>query len=108
MSPLDPDFDPRRRTVVTYGRYTVQLDPLVHLPYGLYRVYCAGKYVGAQLSFPSESDCQWLHRWKGVYATADQNAAHKPYGYTTMARIRRRGRPTKAQSDQELQEALAA
>lgn len=108
MSPLDANFDPRRRTVATYEKYTVQLDPLVHLPYGLYRVYKGGQYIGAQISWPSLSDCQYLEKWRGVYATQDQNAVHKPYGYTTMARTRRRGRPSKAQSEQELQEALAA
>jgi hypothetical protein len=106
MSPLDPDFDPKRRTVATYGAYTVQLDPLVHLPYGLHRVYFHGKYVGAQLSFPSLSDCEWLHKWRGVYATQEQSAPiHR--GYTAM-QLSRRGRQRKEDSERELQEALAA
>lgn len=46
------------------------LDPLVHLPWGLYRVYSNQKYVGAQISFPSKSDCECLHLNSAVYAYA--------------------------------------
>lgn len=54
------EFDPRRKLVATYGRFTVHHDPIVHLPWGLYRVYAGQRYIGAQISFPSKSDCEWL------------------------------------------------
>lgn len=67
MNPSQADFNPRRRVVAQYGSYAVQFDPLVHLPWGLHRVYCGERYVGAFLSFPSESDCAWLERFvRGV------------------------------------------
>lgn len=56
--PFQDDFNPRRRIVATYGRFSVYLDPMVHLPWGLYRVTLGTKYIGAQISFPSESDCE--------------------------------------------------
>ena len=63
MSYIDADFDPKRRLVATLGRFTVYYDPLVHLPWGLYRVYAGQKYIGAQISFPCKSDCEFLlHR----------------------------------------------
>jgi len=69
MNPLQPDFNPRRQTVAVYGKYVVQHDPLVHPPYGLYRISRGDKRVGATISFPSASDCEWLDRWDGNYAT---------------------------------------
>lgn len=60
MSPLEDDFDPKRRMVATYGRFAVWLDPLVHLPWGLYRIYVGGRYIGGQISFPSKSDCECI------------------------------------------------
>lgn len=77
MSPRDPDYDPRRRVVAQLGRYTVWLDPLVHLPWGLFRVYKSNRYVGAQISMPSLSDCEWLERTHGIFAIPQQSAAYK-------------------------------
>src|SRR3954468_19226990 len=56
LNPSDPnDFDSKRRQVARYGRFTVIHDPLVHRPWGLYRVYAGEKYIGAQISYPCES-----------------------------------------------------
>lgn len=57
---MNEDFDSKRRLVAQYTKFAVHFDPLVHLPWGLYRIYAGEKYVGAQLSFPSESDCEWI------------------------------------------------
>ena len=59
-NPLSPEYDARRVFVIEYGRFSVYHDPLVHQPYGLYRVYIGGKLIGAQISYPSKPDCEWL------------------------------------------------
>ena len=101
-----PD-DPKRRLVATLGKYAVWYDPLSHRPYGLFRIYKGERYVAAQLSMPCESDCQWLDRDRGVYASSSFRD-DKPYGYRTLLRgAARRGRPRKADAERELQEALA-
>jgi hypothetical protein len=61
LNPSDPnDFDSKRRQVANYGRFTVIHDPLVHRPYGLYRIYEGAAYIGALISFPGLSDCKWM------------------------------------------------
>lgn len=62
LLPQDPAFNPMRRRVAEVGPYSVYHDPLVHLPWGLYRVYRQQTYIGAQLSHPSQSDCRMLER----------------------------------------------
>ena len=59
-----------RTLVVQHGAYSVWHDKLVHLPWGLYRIYKGDEYVGGQISYPSQSDCEWLDRRRGVYADA--------------------------------------
>lgn len=62
--------DSKRVLITEYGRFSVYFDPLAHLPWGLYRVHLGRKYIGAQLSYPSKSDCEWLESQRGatVYA----------------------------------------
>ena len=67
---IGADFDPKRRLVATYGRFAVHYDPLVHLPWGLYRVYAGERYIGAQISFPCKSDCDFLAHGSLVLATS--------------------------------------
>lgn len=57
----------RRRTVAEFsGGWSVIHDPLIHQPYGLFRIYRRGKYIGAQISFPCKSDCEWhAHQLRG-------------------------------------------
>lgn len=78
------DFDPKRRQVSEYGRFSVHYDPLVHLPWGLYRIYEREKYIGAQISFPSQSDCEWLAAQKKngevIYAESSHRWTAKDYG----------------------------
>lgn len=62
LLPQDPAFNPMRRRVAELGPYSVYHDPLVHLPWGLYRVYRGDRYIGSQLSHPSQSDCRMLER----------------------------------------------
>lgn len=100
--------DSKRRLVIEYGQYAVYHDPLPHRPYGLFRVYHGEQYVGAQISYPSASDCQWLHKWGGQYAT-NSFRDDKPYGYRSIVRgAAKRGRPRKADAERELAEALEA
>jgi hypothetical protein len=102
--------DCKRRVVATYGIYTVWYDPIVHVPWGLFRVYRGQKYCGAQISWPCASDCEWHDKWGGRYADSSFRD-DKPYGWTAQARgvgRRRPGRPRKAVAEQELQEAIAA
>src|SRR5262245_54512705 len=96
-----PD-DPKRKLVAQYGKYAVWYDPLPHRPYGLFRVYQNERYVGAQLSIPSQSDCAWLDAQKGVYAWSSFRD-DLPYGWAAIARgVVRRGRPRKADAEREL------
>lgn len=51
--------DRKRCLVVEYGRFAVYYDPLAHMPWGLYRVYVGARLIGAQISYPIRSDCEW-------------------------------------------------
>ena len=57
-----------RTVVVEYPRragelpYTVVHDPLVHRPYGSFRVYIGGQPIGSQLSYPGVDDCLRMER----------------------------------------------
>jgi hypothetical protein len=66
-----------------------------------YLIFRGGRLVGLQLSYPSLSDCQWLERTGGIYATESR------WPVTTSPR-RRGGRPRKAEAAREQQEAIAA
>jgi hypothetical protein len=87
------DFDSKRRLVATLGRFCVYYDPLVHLPWGLYRVYAGEKYIGAQISYPCESDCQWLAKQdigRTLYAATSRTLGSRTYfsrGATSPARL---------------------
>ena len=75
--------DEKRKLVATYGRYAVYYDPLLHRPWGLYRIYLREKYVGAQLSFPNASDCAWVAAQKDgetLYARRSHTWTSKDYG----------------------------
>lgn len=74
---MNPDFDPKRRLVATFGRFTVHYDPLVHLPWGLYRIYAGEKYVGAQISFPCKSDCEFLSHGGSYVRVASHNRDYR-------------------------------
>jgi hypothetical protein len=87
------------------GRFRVLAMPLPLNPYWTtHRVFLDGKLVGKQLSVPTVDDCEWLLRHPDRYAEPSKHL--NTYGYTAL--LRKRGRPTKAQSERELQEALAA
>ena len=73
----------KRALVATYGRYTVYHDPLLHRPWGLYRIYAGEKYIGAQISFPNASDCAWVAAQKAgeiIYAKNSHRWTSKDYG----------------------------
>lgn len=77
-SPMNPP------PVLVYGKYTVYHDPLVHRPYGLFRIFASGKYIGAQISYPIESDCRWLAQQRGgrlVYATDSYESDNRRLQY---------------------------
>jgi hypothetical protein len=89
------EFDSKRRLVATFGRFSVYYDPLVHLPWGLFRVYAGDKYIGAQISYPIESDCRWLAQQRNgriVYAThsyeSDNRRLQYMRGATSGAKLR--------------------
>lgn len=76
------------------GPYTVRIglrqdNPAFHR----YLIFFRGQLVGKQFSRPGLSDCQWLHREHGVYATESR------WPVTSRGRIKRRA---------ERQEAVAA
>jgi hypothetical protein len=77
--------DSKRRIVAEYGDYVVYYDPLAHVPWGLFRVYHGERYIGAQVSWPSKSDCQWLEHWGHRYASSSFRD-DKPYGYGAIKR----------------------
>lgn len=104
-----PD-DPKRRLVAQHGKYSIWYDPLPHRPYGLFRIYDAQRYVGAQISIPCKSDCEWLDHHIGIYAKSS-SYDQSPYGdSSSRARglARSRGRLSKEESIRQLQDALAA
>jgi hypothetical protein len=78
--------DAKRRVVVEHGPYQVWYDPLAHTPWGLYRVYRGERYCGAQISWPCRSDCEWLDKWRGVYAMP---SPPRERGWTAITRKRR-------------------
>ncbi|HZM36006.1 MAG TPA: hypothetical protein VFC18_16110 [Burkholderiales bacterium] len=82
---LVPD-DPRRRLVLEVEQYQIWHDPLVHRPLGLFRVWCRGVYIGAQLSMPCLTDCQWLERTGGKFAY--QSAPEKSRALRGVAKNR--------------------
>lgn len=52
-----------RKVVAEFsGGWRVIHDTLIHQPYGLFRIYRRGRYIGAQISFPCKSDCEWHAR----------------------------------------------
>jgi hypothetical protein len=54
--------NPKRQLIAEMGPYSVWHDPLAHRPYGLFRIWRGDRYVGAQISHPCRSDCEWLER----------------------------------------------
>ncbi len=79
-----PTNGAHRHQVAEYARhhgepFRVLHDLLVHPPYGLYRVYLAGRQIGKQLSFPSADDCHAMER-PMRYGEPD---AHPPAERTT-------------------------
>lgn len=79
--------DMKRKLVATYGAYSVWHDQLPHRPYGLFRVYRGERYVAAQISWPSLSDCEWLDRDRRVYASSSYQQGSKLF----MRGVSRRG-----------------
>lgn len=78
---------------ITLGAYTVRVGLRHDNPaFPSYLVYRGADFIGKQFSMPSEGDCKWLERQRGVYATAEQSKKDfKKYPY------RRQGRPTNAE-----------
>lgn len=58
MNPYD--FDSKRKLVANYGRFHVYYDPLIHRPWGLFRIYEGERYLGALISFPGRDDCKTM------------------------------------------------
>lgn len=54
--------EPRRLVAEFSGGWRVIHDTLRHQPYGLFLIYKRDKYIGAQISFPCKSDCEWHER----------------------------------------------
>lgn len=92
-----------REPIAIYGNYRVIHDPLAHMPWGLYRVYAGEKYIGGQISYPSESDCRAIE----FRREAEQvNTTFTPHRERQAIR---RGRPTNVERDRrrrELEEQL--
>lgn len=68
-----------RAEVAVYAQFRVIFDPLVHRPWGLYRIYLKEKYIGAQISFPNKSDCECISRnaVRFAFGSPDLNAKPK-------------------------------
>lgn len=90
----------------TLGRFTVQVRPRHDNPaFAVYIVFRGERLIGKNFSRPGLSDCQWLERTKGVYATRscwpETSAGHIQWNTG-----RRRGRPRKAEAARELAQAI--
>ncbi len=99
------------------GPYTVRICIRTDNPaFPVYAVFRGAKFIGKQFSRPCETDCQWLERSEGEYATESTwhesskstscSADHRRRrgGYSTA----KRGRPRKEAAAQELEEAIAS
>lgn len=86
MTPSLIPENPKRRIHEQIGIYTVWYDPLAHMPWGLYRIYRGEKYVGAQLSVPCLSDCQWFEAQERSQIRYAKPKEKTPYGYTSMTK----------------------
>lgn len=54
----------------TLGKYTVRLGLRPDNPaFPVYLIFKGETLIGRQFSRPVETDCQWLERERGVYAT---------------------------------------
>ena len=90
--------------ILELGIYTVRVSLRHDNPHWpRYLIYLGEKMIGRQFSVPTLSDCQWLHRTSGVFATSSTWRATS-YGRT----LPKRGRPRKEEAERRLQEALAA
>lgn len=88
------------------GPYTV-VEGLRHdnPAWPLFLIYKGDALIGKQFSRPCLSDCEWLDRERGVYATSS-NETRKGHAYSLQPK--RRGRPRKADAERELEEAMTA
>jgi hypothetical protein len=97
-------IEPQTESTFELGAYTVRIGLRRDNPaFPKYLIFYRGQLVGEQFSRPGLSDCQWLHREHGVYATSSKwtiPSHGRTYG--------RRGRPRKSDSEAQLTEALAA
>lgn len=74
----------------TLGKFTIRIGLRPDNPaFPRYLVFLGDDLVGKQFSRPCLSDCEWLHRTRGVYATQSR----PPSAFTMY----RRGRPTNAE-----------
>lgn len=91
----------------TLGAYRVQQRPRPDNPgFAVYLVFRGTKLVGRQFSRPCESDCQWLERENGVYATESTFVRIEHTRGVYVFPKPKRGRPKKADAERELQEAI--
>ncbi len=89
------------------GRFRILALPLPTNPaFTTHRIYLGQLFLGAQLSVPCESDCEWHEKDAAGKACAPGEITGKPYGFTIVHK--RRGRPRKADSERELAEAMDA
>lgn len=90
------------------GPFTVRIGLRPDNPaFPVYLVFRGERLIGKHFSRPSESDCRWLERNNGVYATGSRWPEISD-GRIIFGTGRKRGRPRKDQSLRELQEALAS
>ena len=55
----------------TLGKYTVRIRLRPDNPaFVRYQIFIGQRFIGNQFSFPGVSDCEWLERNAGVYATS--------------------------------------
>jgi hypothetical protein len=85
--------NPKRQLIAEMGPYSVWHDPLAHRPYGLFRIWHGDRYVGAQISYPCRSDCEFLERRHKQHAEAKVQAAKWTQKLRGVAV--KRGRPRK-------------
>lgn len=94
---------------ITLGAYTVRIGLRIDNPaFPSYLVYRGQSFIGKQFSMPSASDCEWLERNSGTYATDSRALEHSRGRPIWNAEQKRRGRPSNAERARRLAEAELA
>jgi hypothetical protein len=100
-------------TTIVLGAYQVRIGLRPDNPaFPVYLVFRGATLIGRQFSRPSESDCQYLEHWTGQYACdstwLETSCVERRQraGQHTAESTRRRGRPRKAVTERDFEEAL--